>query len=125
MSAPDVESGDGPDGRKMAYVREFEFEDAPEPILTQTEKMFLLTAEKGDVAGTKRLIDENKGNPKEFNMNCVDPLGRTALLSAIENENFELIEMLLEEGIEVKVRTLSQYNNMIHKVTHKAKLNDF
>jgi transient receptor potential cation channel subfamily C member 4 len=103
MAAKDVESGDGENERKLAYVREFEFEDLPEAILTQTEKMFLLTAEKGDVAGVKRHIDEHKNNPKDFNINCVDPLGRTALLSAIENENFELIELLLEEGIEVKV----------------------
>jgi ankyrin repeat protein len=99
----DAESGDGADDRKLAYVREFEFEDLPEAVLTQTEKIFLLTAEKGDVAGVKRHIDQHKVNPKEFNINCVDPLGRTALLSAIENENFELIELLLEEGIEVKV----------------------
>jgi transient receptor potential cation channel subfamily C member 4 len=102
----DVEAGVNEDGRKLSHVKEFDFEDAPEPILTQVEKMFLLTAEKGDVAGVKRLIDENKNNPKEFNMNCVDPLNRTALLSAIENENFELIELLLKEGIEVKVSAL-------------------
>jgi transient receptor potential cation channel subfamily C member 4 len=99
----DVEAGEGADGRKLAYIKEFDFEATPDPILTQTEKMFLLTAEKGDVAGVKRHIEQHKGNPKEFNLNCVDPLGRTALLSAIENENFELIELLLEEGIEVKV----------------------
>jgi ankyrin repeat protein len=112
MSGPDVEAGEDKDGRKIAYVKEFEFEATPDPILTQTEKMFLLTAEKGDLAGVKRHIDEHKSNPKEFNLNCVDPLGRTALLSAIENENFELMELLLNEGIEMKVRVKHRYGQM-------------
>jgi transient receptor potential cation channel subfamily C member 4 len=101
MSGEDVEAAS--EARQLAYEREFEFEDEPDPVLSQIEKTFLLTAEKGDVAGTKRIIDENKNNPKEFSINCVDPLHRSALLSAIENENFELIEMLLEEGIQVNV----------------------
>jgi transient receptor potential cation channel subfamily C member 4 len=98
----DVEAGVNEDGRKLSHVKEFDFEDTPEAILSPVEKMFLLTAEKGDVPGVKRIIDENRDNRREFNMNCVDPLNRTALLSAIENENFELIELLLKEGIEVK-----------------------
>lgn len=32
-------------------------------------------------------------------------LCRSALISAIENENVDLIQLLLEEGIEVKVNT--------------------
>lgn len=31
----------------------------------------------------------------KININCIDPLGRTALLIAIENENLEIIELLL------------------------------
>jgi transient receptor potential cation channel subfamily C member 4 len=106
MAEGDVEAGTAP-ARQLAYEKEFEFEDAPEPVLTQIEKNFLLTAEKGDVASVKRIIDENKDNPQEFSINCVDPLNRSALLSAIENENFELIELLLEEGIQVNVNTES------------------
>ena len=34
-------------------------------------------------------------------MNCVDPLGRSALLIAIENENIEMIEVLLNYNVEV------------------------
>lgn len=48
------------------------------------------------------LIQENIDNKDEFDINCVDPLNRSALIAAIENENIELIRLLLEEGIEVK-----------------------
>ena len=36
-----------------------------------------------------------------MDINCTDPLGRTALSIAIINENPELIEILLEAGIQV------------------------
>ncbi|CAJ0580585.1 unnamed protein product, partial [Mesorhabditis spiculigera] len=35
-----------------------------------------------------------------FDINCVDPLGRSALHIAIENENIEMIELLLDHNIE-------------------------
>ena len=38
-----------------------------------------------------------------FDIDCVDPLGRTGLVIAIENENIELIQYLLESGISPKV----------------------
>lgn len=50
-----------------------------------------------------RLIEENKDHPEILNINCVDPLNRSALIAAIENENIELIKVLLELGIDVKV----------------------
>ena len=37
-----------------------------------------------------------------INIDCVDPLGRTALLMAIDNENLEMIELLLEFKVETK-----------------------
>lgn len=48
-----------------------------------------------------RLIAEHKTEPSELNINCVDPLNRSALIAAIENENIELIRILLEAGIKV------------------------
>lgn len=48
-----------------------------------------------------RLIAENKDDPNELNINCVDPLNRSALITAIENENIELIKILLEADIKV------------------------
>lgn len=71
-------------------------------VLTQVEKRFLLSAERGDCATVRRLIREYKDKPLELNINCTDPLNRSALISAIENENIELINLLLEEGIKVK-----------------------
>lgn len=49
-----------------------------------------------------RIIEENKDKPDDLDINCVDPLNRSALIAAIENENIELIRLLLEEGIKVK-----------------------
>jgi len=50
-----------------------------------------------------RLIEENQEHPDILDINCVDPLNRSALIAAIENENIDLIKLLLELGIEVKV----------------------
>lgn len=48
-----------------------------------------------------RLIAQHKDKPDELNINCVDPLNRSALIAAIENENIELIKILL--GADIKV----------------------
>jgi transient receptor potential cation channel subfamily C member 4 len=37
-----------------------------------------------------------------INMNCVDPLGRTALLMAIDNENLEMVELLINHRVDTK-----------------------
>ncbi|CAG9767035.1 unnamed protein product [Ceutorhynchus assimilis] len=76
--------------------------DPIERPLSQIEKTFLLHAERGDLATVKRIIDEYKSQPEEFDINCVDPLNRSAIIAAIENENIELIKLLLNEGIKVK-----------------------
>ena len=34
-----------------------------------------------------------------INIDCVDPLGRTALLMGIDNENLEIVELLLENKV--------------------------
>lgn len=49
----------------------------------------------------RRLIAQYKDRPNEFSINCVDPLNRSALIAAIENENIELIKILLEADIKV------------------------
>lgn len=82
--------------------RGHEFDTIPEIVLTATEKRFLLTAERGDCATVRKLIQEFKDKPEELDINCVDPLERSALIAAIENENIELINLLLDEGIQVK-----------------------
>lgn len=47
------------------------------------------------------LLEEYKGRSGDLNINCTDPLGRTSLVIAIENESYELIEVLLDGGIDV------------------------
>jgi transient receptor potential cation channel subfamily C protein 4 len=37
-----------------------------------------------------------------ININCADPLGRSALLMAIDNENLEMVELLLEYRVETR-----------------------
>jgi ankyrin repeat protein len=49
-----------------------------------------------------RHIDENKDDP-EFSIDCTDPMGRSALITAVDNENMEMLQMLLENGVQVKV----------------------
>ena len=43
---------------------------------------------------------DNAVTPDSFNINCKDPLGRTAIAIAIENENLDMISVLLDEKIE-------------------------
>ncbi|CAI4230702.1 unnamed protein product [Auanema sp. JU1783] len=61
------------------------------------EKQFLLSCERGDIGSVRKLLSEAVPG---FTINCVDPLGRNALLIAIENENIEMIELLLDNNIE-------------------------
>lgn len=37
-----------------------------------------------------------------ININCVDPLGRSALLMAIDNENLEMVEVLINHKVDTK-----------------------
>jgi transient receptor potential cation channel subfamily C member 4 len=97
-SSDDVRGG--PEARLSKLENEFDY--VPENILTATEKRFLLSAERGDCASVRAIIHEYKDQPNELNIDCVDPLERSALIAAIENENIELIRLLLEEGIQVK-----------------------
>ncbi|XP_023337081.1 transient receptor potential protein [Eurytemora carolleeae] len=67
------------------------------PLSTQ-EKRFMLCSERGDCASVRKMIELYKSRD-DFNINCMDPLGRTALSIAIINENPELMEILLENEI--------------------------
>ena len=39
---------------------------------------------------------------EKININCVDPLGRSALLMAIDNENLEMVSLLIEFKVDTK-----------------------
>lgn len=77
-------------------------ETVEERVLTPDEKSYLLCVERGDVSTSKSIIKAMERRPQIFDMNCVDPLGRSALIIAVENENRDMIEMLLEAGIKIK-----------------------
>ncbi|XP_069366260.1 short transient receptor potential channel 4a [Paralichthys olivaceus] len=69
-----------------------------ESELSPLEKAYLGAVEKGDYASVKHALEEAEIYFK-ININCIDPLGRTALLIAIENENLEIIELLLSFSV--------------------------
>nr|XP_060612172.1 short transient receptor potential channel 5 [Anolis sagrei ordinatus] len=71
-----------------------------EAELSLEEKAYLSAVEKGDYASVKHSLEEAEIY-YNININCMDPLGRSALLIAIENENLEIMELLLSHGIYV------------------------
>ncbi|XP_076760151.1 transient receptor potential cation channel gamma isoform X5 [Xylocopa sonorina] len=68
--------------------------------LSYQEKKYLLAVERGDVASVRRMLQ--RAHETEMNINCVDPLGRSALLMAIDNENLEMVELLIEHKVDTK-----------------------
>ena len=71
-----------------------------EAPLSTVERAFILAIERGDY-GTVRLALEEADIYFNLNKNCVDSLGRTGLLIAIQNENIEIIELLLKHNVHV------------------------
>ncbi|KFV46731.1 short transient receptor potential channel 5 [Gavia stellata] len=71
-----------------------------EAELSVEEKAYLSAVEKGDYASVKHALQEAEIY-YNININCMDPLGRSALLIAIENENLEIMELLLNHSIYV------------------------
>ncbi|XP_014208151.1 transient receptor potential-gamma protein [Copidosoma floridanum] len=69
--------------------------------LSLDDKKFLLAVERGDVAGVRKMLELDAGKTK-ININCVDPLGRSALLMAIDNENLEMVSLLIEFKVDTK-----------------------
>lgn len=57
----------------------------------------------GDYYMVKKLLEENRNG--ELNINCVDVLGRDAITIAIENENLDILQLLLDHGCQVRRRT--------------------
>eukprot|EP00095_Tigriopus_kingsejongensis_P010280 snap_masked-scaffold474_size162001-processed-gene-0.5 protein:Tk10280 transcript:snap_masked-scaffold474_size162001-processed-gene-0.5-mRNA-1 annotation:"trp channel protein" len=69
--------------------------------LTPEEKRFILLVERGDTATVAKTITLYQSKPQVFDINCMDPLGRSGLSIAIMNENPEMMDLLLNEGISV------------------------
>ena len=70
--------------------------------MSPEEKRFILLVERGDCASAAKTIKMFRNKPKIFDINCLDPLGRNGLSIAIINENPEMMDLLLSEGIQVK-----------------------
>lgn len=47
---------------------------------------------------------------KNFDINCVDPLGRGAMSIAIDSENLEMLELLVIMGVRTKDSLLQSIN---------------
>jgi ankyrin repeat protein len=83
----------------------FDLEGTPhrsDATLNPEEKRFILLVERGDTASVSKTIAAHRDKPHEFDINCTDPLGRSALSIAIINENPEMMNLLLLEGISAK-----------------------
>lgn len=50
---------------------------------------------------SRRTLEKSK-DIGHVDINCVDPLGRSALLMAIDNENLEMMELLIDYKVETK-----------------------
>ncbi|XP_046394033.1 transient-receptor-potential-like protein [Ischnura elegans] len=97
------------EGGKSSRRCSIKMPDLPKPLNLE-EKKFLLAVERGDIANVKRMIQRSHRHPGTININCVDPLGRGALLMAIDNENLEMVELLVVLGIETKDALLHAIN---------------
>ncbi|XP_074650440.1 transient receptor potential-gamma protein-like [Tubulanus polymorphus] len=97
-----IELNEGSDTLGMGVIRK-------EIDLTNEERQYLLAVERGDMARARNFLDEAQIY-FNININCVDPLGRTALHIAIENENIEMIEVLLSYNVELADALLHAIN---------------
>lgn len=50
-----------------------------------------------------RILQEVNEENDHININCVDPLGRSALLMAIDNENLDMVELLINYKVKTKL----------------------
>lgn len=95
--------------------------------LTGSEKLLILIQH---VPVIFRLLEMVKRNPSlKLDVNCKDPVGRSATLMAIDNENLEMLELLLDNGVESRdallhainaeyveaVDLLLEHEEMVHK----------
>ena len=79
--------------------------------LNASEKNYLIAAERGDLASVKSYLElANSMNGEKINISCIDPLGRSALLIAIEYENLEMIELLLNHHVQIGEALLHAIN---------------
>lgn len=84
--------------------------------LSADEKRYLVAVERGDLSTIRKYLesrtasDQTSSPPVDFNKNCTDPFGRSALLIAIDNENIEMVELLIQSGVELRDALLHAIN---------------
>ncbi|PAV75537.1 hypothetical protein WR25_21169 [Diploscapter pachys] len=64
-------------------------------MISPLERRFLEAAEKGDKPTIQQCLDEKTTPP--LNVNVLDSMGRSALEIAVDNENTEVVELLLQQ----------------------------
>lgn len=96
------------------------------------EKKYLLAVERGDLSSVKIYLEKSNQELSTLNINCTDPLGRSALLIAIEYENIEMIELLLNNHIKIGEALLHAINEefveaveILLNYLDQQKLNEF
>lgn len=68
------------------------------------ERIFLDAVEKGDKPTVIRCL----ASPSLVSVNCTDMLGRSAIQIAVDNENSELVELLLQQdGVKIGMVSLT------------------
>ena len=60
--------------------------------MTDEERVYINAAAMGDVPIIRQSLDDDS----KLNINCVDYMGRSALHLAVDSENLEAIELLLD-----------------------------
>ncbi|CAD6190350.1 unnamed protein product [Caenorhabditis auriculariae] len=65
-------------------------------MISPQERRFLEAAERGDKPTLQDCLDSKDGD-LPLNVNCLDSMGRTALEIAVDNENIEVVELLLQQ----------------------------
>ncbi|CAI5445881.1 unnamed protein product [Caenorhabditis angaria] len=65
-------------------------------MISPEERRFLEAAERGDKPTLLECLNYHDGI-KLLNVNCLDSMGRTALEIAVDNENMEVVELLLQQ----------------------------
>uniref|UniRef100_A0A336MW87 CSON007883 protein n=1 Tax=Culicoides sonorensis TaxID=179676 RepID=A0A336MW87_CULSO len=63
--------------------------------ISSDEKSFLSAVDRGDLSGVRRILKQMQ-EYSNFNINTTDSLGRSALMIAIDNENLEMVELLVD-----------------------------
>ncbi len=77
--------------------------------LATNERKYLLAVERGDLATVKHYLEKFRKSDG-FDLNVQDALGRNALYIAIEYENIDMIEVLLNNNIDIGESILHAIN---------------